>query len=595
MRYRLVVLLAVLALAATACGGGSGDSTSGDDGGSDSGASSDDGGSGDTGGSDGDGGTSDGGDSDGGASTDGGSTDGGTDGGSGSTGDGLNDEQFEGGAPQYGGELFFGLEGETTQGWNPATTQCAVSCETVMRAIYDPLFIEDENGQAQPYLLQSAVPNDDFSEWTFTLRPGLLFHDDTAVDSDALVTHFEALDQGQVTAIILRPIVESVEVVDELSVLITLTEPVALFPSLFTFQLGYLAAPSVYLSDDGAVNPVGTGPFVFDSWVPNQELVVTRNPNYWQVDEDDNQLPFLDKITFRPIEDSPARRLALFNGALDITHDNSPLESQNYAENEDLDLLQEQEAFRQVTMVMMNDSYEAFDTVEERRALAQCTDRDLYMQLRAGGNTIVAHGPFSPSTPGYVEDNGFPEFDPDAGRTAWDSFDDPGTIQLGTTTDPVNRVSAELLAEMWSACGLDVEILQVDQGTLVTNAIVGNFEAFIWRQHNSSSLEAERVWWHSDFAQGLATNFGRIVDPAVDAALDAARLTNDPEELRALGEDLDRAFGEGVHNIYLYHSFWQLPHDPKVHNVGGATIPDGEPVLRTIEGRVFLTETWIEQ
>ena len=54
--------------------------------------------------------------------------------------------------PVYGGTLVFGVEAETADGWNPTTTQCAVSCHAVMRAVFDPLVIEDETGTPRPYL-----------------------------------------------------------------------------------------------------------------------------------------------------------------------------------------------------------------------------------------------------------------------------------------------------------------------------------------------------------------------------------------------------------------------------------------------------------
>ena len=57
-----------------------------------------------------------------------------------------------------------------------------------------------------------------------------------------------------------------------------------------------------------ASQPVGTGPFIVQSYAPRDALVVTRNPNYWQKDKDGVQLPYLDKITFRVIEDAPDER-----------------------------------------------------------------------------------------------------------------------------------------------------------------------------------------------------------------------------------------------------------------------------------------------
>ena len=77
----------------------------------------------------------------------------------------------------YGGTLVFALESETTGGWNPITTSAATSGHIVLRQIYDPLIIEGADGEPIPFLLESFSSNEDYSEWTFTLRPGITFHD----------------------------------------------------------------------------------------------------------------------------------------------------------------------------------------------------------------------------------------------------------------------------------------------------------------------------------------------------------------------------------------------------------------------------------
>ena len=67
-----------------------------------------------------------------------------------------------------------------------------------------------------------------------------------------------------------------------------------------------------------ATQPVGTGPFVVDSYSPRESLEVSRNPDYWMTDADGNQLPYLDSITFRVIEDSETAAEALQSGDIDM-------------------------------------------------------------------------------------------------------------------------------------------------------------------------------------------------------------------------------------------------------------------------------------
>ncbi len=491
--------------------------------------------------------------------------------------------------PVYGGTLVFGIEAETGQGWNPATTQCAVSCHTVMRAIFDPLTIEGPSGAPEPYLLESFTANEDFTVWTLKLRPGIKFHDGTPADAAALANHFDNLTKGTLTSLLIRNW-ESWAILDDLTLELRTARPTAGLPSLLSGQVGYLAAPSQYADPEGATNPVGTGPFTFASWTPDAELVVTRNPNYWKTDAQGRQLPYLDRVVFRPIPDQDARLLALESGDLDVHHINSPLLSPDNRENYKV---VEEGSFFQTTYLLLNAAQPPFEDIRARQAVAHCIDYETYNLLRIGGNGPIANGPFGPNTPGYLADSGFPSYDPEAGRALWSQLDNPGIVELGTTNDLFNRTTTELIAQMWNDCGIETQIIQVDQGSLITNAVLGLFQTFLWRNHNGSNLEAERTWWHSEYATGLATNFGRAVDPALDAALEAAARTTDPEELKTLAEDINRAFANGVYNIWLNWSQWMLPHHEHVHNMAQLTLPDGRSLLNLIEGRAFLTETWL--
>ncbi len=502
--------------------------------------------------------------------------------------------------PVYGGTLVVGLEAETTSGWNPATQTCAVACHYVMSTIFDPLFAVDADGNMKPYLLESATSNEDFSEWTFTLRPNLTFHDGTPADAAALKRHITESVGGLLTGIIMRPILgnaqEDIEIIDDRSILIRLTGPVSGFPSIFSGQIGYFAAPSQYdLGPDSARNPIGTGPFTFDSWITDDRLIVTKNESYWRTDEQGNALPYLDSIIFRPIPDSDARRLVLKSGNLHINNDQDPLNYPEFRDSEDFGVLVEEEKLRETVYVLINNESEPFNDVRARRAVIMCTDTELYLQLRAGNNTVISNGPFSPGTSGYLEDPGYPSYDPDAGRALWSELEAPGTIALTTTNNPFNRTSTELLAESWSDCGIDVDIDQVDQSQLISNAIGGNFQLMLWRQHTGVHVEAERVWWHSDNAQGLAVNFGRIRNDTMDILMDEARLTDDPDELREIAENINRQFGEQAHNIWLNWTLWQMIYANSVRNAGTLTFPDGGLALPLFAGKAYLTETWLDE
>ena len=79
-------------------------------------------------------------------------------------------------------------------------------------------------------------------------------------------------------------------------------------------QFAFVAEPN-WLASGSQTNPIGTGPFVFQEWIPNDHFTATRNPNYWRTG-----LPYLDTITYKPIPDTDQILASLKSGAVDIMH-----------------------------------------------------------------------------------------------------------------------------------------------------------------------------------------------------------------------------------------------------------------------------------
>ncbi|MCY4135112.1 MAG: ABC transporter substrate-binding protein [bacterium] len=495
----------------------------------------------------------------------------------------------------YGGTLVFALESETTGGWNPVTTSAATSGQIVLRQLYDPLVIEGADGEAIPFLLESFSPNDDYTEWTFTLRPGITFHDGLPVDSAALVRHLEELGNATLSRLAIEEAeIQSFEAIDDLSVKVTLGKTFVDFPLGFTSAGGFLGSPAMHdLGTDSARNPIGTGPFMLEEWVEHEVTRLVRNPNYWRTDAEGRQLPYLDAIEFRPFEDDEIRFNALRSGDVDASVDNGGRRVEEY--NENFKAYWQGEQYSATTSVLMNTTRPPFDNVEFRRALAQCIDRQTLNSVLWDGQP-PATGPFSPGTPGYLEDSGFPDYDPDAGRAVIQRLGAP-SFDIITTVTTLDLLQAELLVQMWGECGLDVGINQMLQTEAVTTAVFGNFSVFIAVNHSGYSLAMERFWWHSGYSPPPpvpAINFGRIVDPRIDAALDEVITTDDEERQREIAEEVNRAFAESVYNIWLYHSRWLVAAQDHVNGIDDLTLPEGGKHPKVFLGRVFLAEAWLD-
>ncbi|SQF98689.1 extracellular solute-binding protein [Paucimonas lemoignei] len=185
-----------------------------------------------------------------------------------------------------------------------------------------------------------AVDPDDHTKWVFKLRPGVKFHDGSAFNADSVVWNVnKVLDKqaphyapGQIGMTVSRmPTLRSARKIDDLTVELTTSEPDAVLPYNLTNL--FMASPTAWQKDFTAVpaavtdpaerskqawtafasHSVGTGPFKMDRMVPRQELVLDKNPDYW----DPKRVPKVDHVVLIPLPEANARTAALLSGQVD--------------------------------------------------------------------------------------------------------------------------------------------------------------------------------------------------------------------------------------------------------------------------------------
>ena len=164
--------------------------------------------------------------------------------------------------------------------------------------------------------------------------------------------------------------------------------------------------------DTARRNLIGTGPFKLDHWTVNQELVVNKNPDYWQKDAKGNQLPYLDKITFMPIPDAePARELAQGRPARRDAHvDGQQIDAARPAGEPVQPACRRSRGRREIRYYLMNAAKAPFDDPNARLAVAYAIDRNQINQIRNNGVYTIADRPFDTKVPGYLKNPGFPKF-----------------------------------------------------------------------------------------------------------------------------------------------------------------------------------------
>jgi ABC-type transport system substrate-binding protein len=503
-----------------------------------------------------------------------------------------------------GGRLVMGVEADTSSPWRPAEMVCAISCHQIIRNIYDTLTMATENGGWTPYVAESVEPNEDFTEWRITAREGVTFHDGTPFDGAAIVDNLTRVKEAGLTGRSLAP-VETIEVdpADPMVAVVTMNTPWAAFPITIAGQPGYQASPTWLAASDTdetlRARPVGTGPFVYKEYRPNETFVATKNADYWN-----QPYPYLDEIEFRPIPDALNRRDALKSGTIDLMHTTNGETIAEFRETDEFKM-EELTEYGETAYTLLHVTQEG-SALQDRRvrcALGYAQDQQALIDTVGAGIAQIANGPFSPEQVGYLEDTGYPmEQDMEQAQALIAEYkaENPGPINLSlaTTQDQTNLTVAQFQQQWFTEAGIDnVTIDQIDQGAYIVAAVLGNFQVFQWRNHGGIDLDAQYVWWHSTNSQPvgeLALNFGRINDPELDALLDENRASGDPERKREIAEEVNRLFARECYNLWGSYTVWAIAAKPNVNAPARAVLPNGEQSLYG-SGQFSTMAIWVEQ
>jgi peptide/nickel transport system substrate-binding protein len=500
----------------------------------------------------------------------------------------------EAGQPVRGGRIVYAIDAETNGGFCLTDATLALSGNLIRHALYDSLTVLDENAEPKPFLAKSVTPDATFTTWTIGLRDGVTFHDGSVLDAKVLKNNLDAFlgrnpkRVSTLYAIVLSNI-DTVTVADSKTVVVTTKLPWPALPSWLT-TMGIMAQAQIDNKDDCDSEMIGTGPFVLSKWKRDQELLAQRNPNYWLMAPDGERYPYADAVAFRPIPDTQQAINALDSGEVNAlvsanTRDiHGPLADLRHSGTINLVVTDDH---AQVNYLLLNNSKPPFDDERMRRAVAMGTNREELSELVADGIAPIAGQPFPKGGMGYVEDPGYPDYDPDAARALVEEYEADGgksDVTITTTPDPTLLSRVEVMQTMLSEIGIDVRIRSMDQTTMINEVLASNFDSVMWSQHPGGDPDMNYVWWHT----GMPTNFSRIDDQVIDQLLDQGRVEIDPAKRRALYEGVSERFGEKVYSIWLTYSEWAVGLGKGVHGVFEAELPDGG-------GKIYTGLAWGHQ
>jgi len=171
--------------------------------------------------------------------------------------------------------------------WDPVTSSAGSDVQ-MLALTYDALTALDDNGNAVGWLAESWTYNDDGTEVTFTLRPGLKFSDGTPLDADA-VTRSINRGRTQDGSLIAPQMVDikDVKADGDTDVVVTLTGTNYQYPLLFAGKTGMVVNPAVFEKDPDslATQPAGSGPFTVTSYTQNDHAEMVKNKLFYLADQ----------------------------------------------------------------------------------------------------------------------------------------------------------------------------------------------------------------------------------------------------------------------------------------------------------------------
>ncbi len=354
----------------------------------------------------------------------------------------------------------------------------------------------DGNSKIVPSLAESWDISDDGLEYTFHLRQGVKFHNgnDFTAEDVAYTFHRLLTVEGGVNTEFIDQIkgadellagetdtLEGVEVVDDYTIKVTLKEPFAGF-------LASISSPGVSIYDSEATEAagdqfgmdpavtVGTGPFEFASWSFNNQLVLTRNEDYWK---GASELP---GVVIKIIPDTETQSMMFESGELDILDLDYAADSvDRFTETYPDQIVQGPRVG--IVYFTMNFNKEPFQDVRVRKAVQMSIDRQAILDALYGGRGQVEQGIFPHGLIGFNPDQEEIKYDPEAAKALLaeagyaDGFD--MEIAADSSASDTMTMALEIVSDQLAEVGINAEIKNYDESTWLETRKSGELGSFM--------------------------------------------------------------------------------------------------------------------
>lgn len=393
--------------------------------------------------------------------------------------------------------------------------------QTVIRNVFEALVNQDENLKPVPELATEWEQVDP-TTWRFELRKDVTFHNGEPFNAEAVKYSIErVLDDAQKSprASMLSQ-VESVTAEDEDTVVIKTKAP---SPTLLASLSVNEIVPPKYVEEVGdeefAKKPVGTGPFTFEEWAPNERVTLKAYDNYW------GGRPKIDSLVFRPIPEVSARIAALQSGDVQIAAEIPP----DLAPTLSGDVKAEAVAGTRIFFLAMNVTKAPFDTKEARVAVNQAIDRKTLVDSLYQGYGRVLNQPAFPEMVGYAEGYEGYAYDKAAAQAA---LQGAGSVRIDV--EEKDKTLAEAVAGQLQAVGLQASVNVLETQAFNESINAGNSAAYLssWGvAEGDADVIFARHFWSPSREDAVFTGYENA---ELDTLIEQGRSTMDEAERKEI-------------------------------------------------------------
>jgi peptide/nickel transport system substrate-binding protein len=414
--------------------------------------------------------------------------------------------------------------------------------------LHETLLVARPNGEIAPGLVEHYAQRDPLT-YAFTLRPGLTFHDGTALDAAAVKANIDRyLDPkvGSIRRADFGP-TSAVGVTGPLDFEIHLSAPYAPLPLVLTNRAGMMVSPTALqaLGQDFAAKAVGAGPWKLASWTKNSQLVLEKFDGYWQ-----GPKQAFDRLVFRPIPDETVRLANLRSGTLQLIDAVPPQAVAGLAREPAL-------AVSQMPSLgfnawSLNCTRAPFADPRVRQAFVAAVDPAVIERVVYFGTGAVSHGPLSPAV-AWAFDPAFKgiAYDPTHAKALLQQAGVamPLAVTVTVTNSPQMVRIAQIIQSQAQEAGFAVTVKQIDATGLLSVLQKHDFDICMSPWSGRYDPDGNMFFY---FTKDGPNNFPGWKDQQVTDLLVEARTATDRAKRTSLYHQAQDRVGDQAPMLFLH-------------------------------------------